>query len=153
MNGSTQLVVFTLDGRRHALPLSVVERVVAMVDIEPLPRAPVNVSGVINVGGRIVPVFDIRQRFRLPERIAELGDKLVLAKTKQREVALVVDEVDGVNDAPIGNTTPAEDVLPNLSHLTGVVRRADGLIFIHDLDAFLSLEESDQLNQAARQEI
>ena len=61
-------MVFTLDRQRYALPLSVVERVVRMIEITPVPHTPDIVLGVINAQGRVIPVVDIRRRFRLPTR-------------------------------------------------------------------------------------
>jgi purine-binding chemotaxis protein CheW len=58
-----QLVVLTLDEQRYALHLSAVERIVRMVEITPLPKAPQIVLGVVNVQGRIVPIVNIRKRF------------------------------------------------------------------------------------------
>jgi len=48
--------------------VSAVEKVVRAVEITPLPKAPEIVVGVINAQGRILPVLDIRKRFRLPAR-------------------------------------------------------------------------------------
>ncbi len=59
-------IVFTLDEQRYALHLSAVERVICVVEITPLPKAPEIVLGIINVGGQIIPVIDMRKRFRLP---------------------------------------------------------------------------------------
>jgi purine-binding chemotaxis protein CheW len=58
-----QLVVFAFDEQRYALHLSAVERIVRMVEITPLPKAPEIVLGVVNVQGRIVPIVNIRKRF------------------------------------------------------------------------------------------
>jgi len=52
MNDSTQLVAFTLDNCKFALPLPQVERIVNVVEITPLPKAPDVVIGVVNVQGR-----------------------------------------------------------------------------------------------------
>ena len=49
-------VVFTLDERFYGVRLSVVARVLRAVEITPLPKAPPIVIGVINLGGRIIPV-------------------------------------------------------------------------------------------------
>lgn len=62
------VVVLMLDDIRYAVALTSVERVVRAVEITPLPNAPDIVLGVINVQGRVVPVVDIRKRFRLPAR-------------------------------------------------------------------------------------
>ena len=76
----SQCVVFTLDERFYAIRLSAVSRVVRAVEITPLPKAPPIVIGVINLGGRIIPVVNIRRRFRLPERELELTDQLIVAQ-------------------------------------------------------------------------
>ena len=148
MNGGLQLVVFRLDDLRYALPLAMVERVVQAVDITPLPRAPDVVRGAINVRGRIVPVFDTRKRFGLPERDIRLEDQMVLAKTSARTVALLVDTVEGLLQCENSDVTPAGQVWPGIGQVAGVVKRPDGLILIHDLDAFLSADEHGALELA-----
>src|SRR3712207_6774571 len=96
MNNSRRYVVFTLDEHGYALPLSFVERIVRAVEVTPLPKAPEIVLGVINVQGRVIPVVNIRKRFRLPEREIELSDQFIIARTAKRTIALVVDAVGGV---------------------------------------------------------
>jgi hypothetical protein len=44
--------------------------------------------------------------------------------------------------------TPPQAVLPGIEHVAGIVALADGLLFIHDLEACLSLEEDRQLTEA-----
>lgn len=68
MKASALMVGLTLDGQRYALSLAQVERVIRAVEITPLPQAPEIITGVINVRGRVIPVVDIRKRFRLPVR-------------------------------------------------------------------------------------
>ncbi len=108
MNDSNQFVVFTLDGQAYALHLSVVERIVRVVEVTPLPKAPEIVLGVVNVGGKIIPVIDIRKRFRLHGREIDLSDQLVIANTLHRRVALVVDSVIGVIERSVPEVTAAE---------------------------------------------
>ena len=148
MNGRLQLVVFWLDDLRYALPLTMVERTVRVVDITPLPGAPGVVRGVINVQGRIVPVFETRRRFALPERDVRLEDHLLIARTAARTVALLVDAVEGLFQCGDCDATPADRVWPGIGPVAGVVKRSDGLILIHDLDAFLSADERGALEQA-----
>ena len=143
-----QLLVFTLDAQRYALQVPVVERAIRMVEITPLPKAPGIVSGVVNFHGTVVPVLNIRSRFGLPEREPGLGDQLLIARTSRRIVALVVDSVHDVVTLPSGEMVEPEAILPQLEHLEGVVRFDDGMVFIQDLDAFLSLEEEQELEAA-----
>lgn len=147
MRLSNQLVVFLLDEQRYALHLSVVERVVRAVEVTPLPKAPAIVLGVMNVQGRIIPVVNLRRRFRLPERDIDLGDQLIIAHTAKRPVALTADAVTSVEISE-QEIVSRETILPGLGYVTGAVKLDDGLVLIHDLDTFLSLDEEKALDEA-----
>jgi len=143
-----QLVVFTLDNYQYAVHLSVVERAVRLVEITPLPKAPEIVIGVINLQGRIVPVLNMRKRFRLPEREMRMSDQLLIASAKRRTVALVVDEVCGTVERSAQEAITSEKIVPGLEYVTGVIKLEDGMLFIHNLDEFLSLDEEVSLEAA-----
>lgn len=147
-NTQGRVAVFTLGDQRYALPLSTVERVVRVVEVTPLPQAPDIVLGVVNVQGRVIPVVNPRRRFRLPERDIALTDQLVIAHTTRRPVALVVDAVTGVLEYSGREAVGARDIVPGMEYVEGVVKLADGLVLIHDLDRFLSLDEVTALDRA-----
>ena len=148
MDTSLQLVIFNLDALRLALPLSVVKRVIHVVKITPLPHAPEIVIGVINVHGRIIPVVDIRKRFRLPEREPRLHDQLIILQTSKISVTIVVDAVGGVVERPDQEVIMADKILPHIEYVKGVIKLENNIIFIHDIDTFLSLEEEKTLCNA-----
>lgn len=143
-----QCVVFRLEGQRYALHLSQVERVVSMVAVSPLPKAPSVVVGVINHRGSVVPVLDLRLRFGFARRAFGLTDHLLLARTTRRMLALPVDEVLDVNEVPVENIRTPSTLLPGVGYVTGIVALADGLLFIHDLEALLSMDEEQRLTEA-----
>lgn len=154
-----QYVVFRLDALLYGVRLSSVIRVLRAVEITPLPKAPPIVIGVVNLGGHIIPVVSLRRRFALPERSLELTDHLIVAETCRPDVreeggrilAIVVDGVVGVQDLS-AHETAAETILPGLEHLKGVAKTREGLVLIHDLDTFLSLEEENDLSETLHRE-
>ena len=143
-----QLVVFDLDKQRYALRLSAVERIVMVAEITPLLKAPQIVLGVLNVQGRIIPVIDIRKRFNLPARETLLSDHMIIATPGARTVALVADAVSGVIERGDEEITLPDKIVPGLEYVEGVVKLEDGLILIHNLETFLSLEEENSLQHA-----
>ncbi len=143
-----QLVGFALDGRDYAVNLAAVERIVHVVEVAPLPQAPDIVLGVIIFSGRVIPVVDMRRRFRLPPTEVGLYDHLIIARTSKREIAFIADGVAGVIDCPEEDITTAEEIVPGLEYLAGILKLKDGLIFIHDLERFLSLDEEKSLDEA-----
>ncbi len=142
------LVVFALDEETYALRLDAVVRVVRMASVTPLPKAPEIVLGVVNVRGRIIPVFDVRRRFHLPAREIAVTDQLIIVRTARRAVALAADTVTGIREYPDEAVVEAERILPGLEYVEGVVKLADGLVLIHDLEQFLSLDEEESLHRA-----
>jgi purine-binding chemotaxis protein CheW len=143
-----QFVVFRLDRHRYALPLAVVDRVVHAVEVTPLPKAPDVVLGVINVHGRVFPVLDVRKRFLLPGRQIGPADWFLLARAGRRTVVLAVDESEGVIERSHDDVLDASAIAPNLESFPGVLRMEDGLVLIHDLERFLSLDDARALDDA-----
>jgi purine-binding chemotaxis protein CheW len=148
MSDVAQLVVFRLDERRYALPLAAVERVVRAVDVTPLPKAPPIVLGAINVHGRVLPVLNVRRRFLVPDREIGPADWFLLAHTARHTVVLVVDDSEGVVERPQAEIVVSTQIVPGLEHFPGVLRLDDGLVLIHDLERFLSLDEAYALDEA-----
>ena len=144
----TSLVAFGLDGQEYALSLAAVERVVRVVEITPLPKAPPIVLGIVNVGGCVLPAVNIRKRFRLREKEMELGDHLIVGYAGRRSVVLVVDEVRSVVERPEADVIAAQAILPGLEYVEGVARLEDGMILIYDLRKFLSWDEETALDEA-----
>lgn len=143
-----QLVVFLLDVQQFAVHLSSVEGVVRIVEITPLPKAPDIVSGIINYKGAIIPVINVRRRCTIQEREIELSDQLIIANTARRTVALHVDHVSGVIERLQDHIIDAKAILPELQYIEGVIKLEDGMILIHNLDQFLSLEKEKILGEA-----
>ena len=152
MNELIQLVVFCLDEQRYALPLAAVERTVRAVEVTPLPKAPDIVFGVIDVQGRVLPVLDLRRRFRLPQREIRPVDQFLIAHTVTRTVVLVIDVAEGVIGLPQSAVIPSTRIVPGLDQIKGVIRLDDGLVLIHDLERCLSLDEARALDEAMSQD-
>ncbi len=141
-------VVFSLDGRRFALPLASTLRIVRAVEVTPLPGAPAIVLGAIDLEGSVIPVLDIRRRFLLPEREIGPADQFLIASTVRRAVAFVIDEAHGVIEREQSAVIGSDRIAPGLEQFKGVVQLDDGQVLIHDLEKFLSLDEARVLDEA-----
>jgi purine-binding chemotaxis protein CheW len=148
-----QWVVFGLNGSRYALPLTVVDRIVRAAQVTPLPLAPPVVLGALDVGGNVLPVFNVRRRLCLPERDISPDDQFLIARSAQRTVVLAIDSAHGVLEIPANSTVDARALALNLRHIGGVIPLEDGLVLIHDLEEFLSLDEARALDEAMSQDV
>src|SRR5690606_3632886 len=112
-----------------------------MVALAPFPKAPPIVAGTVNLHGELVPVLDVRQRFRLPQRPVSPDDQLLIVRSARRKLALIVQAVDPVVSIEQSLLIEPERMVPGLEFLRGVVALPEGVVFVHDIDSFLSLEE------------
>ena len=147
MSRLIRLVNFNLDDQKYALFLSAVIRIIRVVEITKLPKAPELVLGVINMHGMIIPVFDIRKRFRLLQKEIQPDHQLIIGTTSKRIVALLVDSVSDVIEIPEEKIIAGKKILPGMEYVEGVVKTEDGMILIHDLETFLSLHEGKALDE------
>lgn len=145
--GNQTIVLFNLDGQHYGLYLAVVDRVVPVVEIASLPKAPDIVLGVVNFHGEIIPVINIRKRFNLSIREVELDDQLIIARTSKRLVALVVDSVLGVQELRNSQLVNIEESFRYTNYLDGIAKVDDDIVLIHDLEKFLSLDEQQQIDK------
>jgi len=149
MNGSAmRLFAFTLDGRRFALRLEAVVRVIPSVEITPLPGAPGIVLGLIDIEGAIVAVVDVRTRFGFPVREIGVDDRILVARTGRRTIGILVDTAGEVIEADEADLN--RDAVGSTADgaVVGALRTAEGIVLIHDLEKLLSIGEERALSSA-----
>lgn len=151
MSAWVPLLVFSLDSLRLALPVDSVVRVVHACEVTPLSDTPVQVLGAINLQGAITPVLDLRHRLRLQPRPIRVDDQLLIVRTGERDLAIVVDDADGVHEFAPERIVTADAVADGVAQLQGVVQLEDGLLLIEDPARFLTLKDERQLERALEQ--
>jgi purine-binding chemotaxis protein CheW len=147
-----EVLLFLLEGHRYALPMEDVRELVRAVRLTPLPRAPSVVEGLLNLRGELLPVLDMRRRFRLPARPLSSADHLVVARAGPRSVALRVDRAEGLLALEAGQLDASPRELPGVGYVAGALKLPDGLVLLHDLRTFLSEAEALELEEALAKE-
>jgi purine-binding chemotaxis protein CheW len=142
------LLVLALDNERYAIPIVQVREIVRAVAITRLPGAPSVIEGVVNLRGTLTPVFDLRRRFGLPLREIALTDLLVVVQGGRRTAMLRVESALGVRAIEQPQLGAAEDLVARSPFISGLAKLPDGVVLIHDVEAFLSESESEGLDAA-----
>lgn len=135
------LVTMRIDHQLFGIDVECVRDVLKDCRIAPIPKAPPEILGSINLRGRIVNVIDLRKRLRLSP--APTGKKMmfVVVESGNEFYSLVVDSVSEVLTIP---STQIERTPPNLpeqwsSISAGVCRLQNDLLVVADIQALLKL--------------
>jgi chemotaxis signal transduction protein len=90
--------VALIGGRRFALAMAAIERILRMAALTPLPAAPAHVAGLLNLQGAALPVVDPRPLLGLPRSRPRPDQQLVVLSGAPRH-ALWVDRVEQIVSA------------------------------------------------------
>jgi len=132
-----ELVEFRLAGERYAVETRFVTEVHPLRDLTPLPGTPPFVRGIVNLRGRILPVYDLKKFFALPEQGLTDLHRILVVQGDDFEVGLLADVVVGVRTLAATALTPA---LPTLSAIAAIYLKgitAESLVVL-DLGRLLS---------------
>lgn len=99
-----QYLTFSLAGEEYGVDILNVQEVKVWTKVTVLPNTPDFIKGVLNLRGTIVPIIDLRSRFRMPAVDYSATTVIVILKLKidsrERIIGLVVDAVSDVLDIP-----------------------------------------------------
>ncbi|MDD4699951.1 MAG: chemotaxis protein CheW [Oscillospiraceae bacterium] len=100
-----------------ALEIKYVTEIVGVQPITPIPEVPDYVKGIINLRGKIIPVIDMRLKFKKPS--TEYTDRtcIIVVDIEQVSVGLIVDNVVEVV------SIPDKDIVPPPDYRTGIQNR------------------------------
>jgi purine-binding chemotaxis protein CheW len=131
-------VSFAVGPVEYAVHISRVCEVLKPLLVEPSPRPPLGVVGVVELRNEVVPVLDLRVRFGLGSALHTKLTKWILVDTGDSRIVLVVDCVYGVFRADIANERAAPPFLgeDDLHTVLFVTRREQALVFALDVEPF-----------------
>jgi len=93
-------LLFNLGQEVYGIPITHVINIIELQKITEVPDMPVHIRGVINLRGTVIPVMDLRLRFRLPERPYDDRTCIIIVKVAEKSVGLICDTVAEVHDIP-----------------------------------------------------
>jgi len=142
-DGIKQYLTFWLNGQEYGLDLLRVREIRGFTAITPIPNMPSHIKGVMNLRGTVLPVVDLRLKFSMPEKPYTKFTVIIVAKSGEKNVGLVVDSVSDVLSIPSQQINPVPDFGSSVDRnfILGLLKASDRLSILLDLDKLLSESE------------
>lgn len=144
-----QFLAFLLAGEEYAVDILKVQEIKSWGPVTPIPASPNYMRGIINLRGTVVPVIDLRLRFGLPSKEADLTTAVIIARASsdksERYVGLVVDEVADVyflNEAEIQERKDVSGAISG-EYVQGLSQVKDQMVIVVDLDLIVHSSLND----------
>ncbi len=146
-------LTFILGDEEYGISILKIKEIIGMMPITSIPRTPEFVKGVINLRGKVIPVMDLRLRFKMPT--IDYSDRTCIivveieGASEQLPVGCVVDAVSEVLTIKSHDIEDTPDFGTNIdtSFLLGMAK-ADGAVkILLDIDLVLNANDISCMNQ------
>lgn len=143
-----KFLTFHLAGEDYGIEIAHVTEIIGIQKITEVPDMPDFVKGVINLRGKVIPVMDVRIRFKLAPRDYDDRTCIVVVDIRGTAVGLVVDKVNEVADIPPEQIEPP----PMTKHATasrfiqGIGKIGSEVKILLTIDRLLFDDELEQLS-------
>jgi purine-binding chemotaxis protein CheW len=151
MEKDLQVVGFRIGNETYGVRIASVREIVRVPEITSVPNAPETIEGVINLRGKIIPVMDLRKRFRLAEIVTDKKNRILVVELENKLLGLIVNSASEVlkispSDIEAPGTVFAEG---ESGYVTGVGKLKGRLIILLDINKLLHRPEFKRLEEAA----
>ncbi|MDP4207303.1 MAG: chemotaxis protein CheW [Bacteroidota bacterium] len=145
---------FVICGDLYAVNVTKVLEVLQKEHITKVPNAPAYIRGIINFRGDVVPVFETRTRFNLPQRLADDSYNIIVIDVSEGSdmfrLGAVVDKVKDVisiDDTDIKPVPPMSHEF-NTDFLQGIYKLDDDFIMLLNVEKVFSGQELNEMKQS-----
>ena len=137
-----EFLTFTLGQEEYGVDILKVQEIRGYDAVTRLPDAPDYIKGVINLRGTIVPVIDMRVKFRLEAKVDALTVMIVL-NVADRVVGMVVDSVSDVVQLSAEQIRAMPEVGTGIDRrfLTGIGALDERMLILLDIEGLMTSTE------------
>lgn len=138
-NDVLQVVSFRLGHEEYAIEIQKVKEIILLEGITRVPQMPEFIEGILNLRGLVIPVFDLRKRFGLPEAERSEHSRIVVTRLEGRLAGIIVDAVSQVMKLPRSSIQPPPETIAHFagSYLQGVGKTQERMLLLLDIERVL----------------
>lgn len=126
-----RFLTFEVGNEIYGIEILYVTEIVSMQKVTEVPDVPDYIKGVINLRGQVIPVIDVRARFKLEPKEYDDRTCAIVVNVDSAVIGLIVDAVDEVMNIPEENISPPPSISESQScQFINGMGRTDGSVII-----------------------
>jgi purine-binding chemotaxis protein CheW len=148
-----QLVGFRIGDEEFGVDILMVQEIIRLPAITPIPNAPSFILGMINLRGRVIPIIDLRQRLRINAKNpgeTSRSMRILILEMGSHQTGFIVDSVSEVMKVPMAEIEPTPHLLAlsiDARYIEGVIKLTNRLLILLDFTQILRPHEQKELNE------
>ncbi|WP_238884131.1 chemotaxis protein CheW [Clostridium sp. YIM B02551] len=142
-----KFLTFRLEKETYGIEIKYVIEIIGIQEITEVPQLPEFIKGIINLRGRIIPVMDVRLRFK--KNFVEYNDRtcVIVVDINDLSLGLIVDGVSEVVSIKEEDIVPPPDIRNNNEsrYICGIGKVEDDVKLLLDIEKLLNVDELNEL--------
>ena len=146
---ANKFLIFRIHNDDYGIEIRYVTEIIGYQKYTEIPDMPEYIKGVINLRGNVIPIVDVRSRFRFDP--IEYNDRtcIVIVNIENREVGLIVDTVSEIVEIMEDHIAPPprfKAVSSKNRYVKGLGKVGEAVKILLDLNAMLNQEDIEVLD-------
>jgi len=139
----SEYLTFTLASETYGIDILKVQEIRGYDSVTRIANTPEFIKGVINLRGVIVPIVDLRIKFRVGEVSYHEFTVVIIINVLDKVVGIVVDGVSDVIALPLESIKPAPEFGAALDtrYITGLGTLNDEMLILVDIEKLIGSDE------------
>lgn len=142
-----KFLTFFLGKEAYGIDIQYVTEIIGIQTITEVPEMPRFIKGIINLRGRIIPVMDVRLRFKKEAREYDNRTCIIVIEIRDILLGLIIDGVSEVLAIPDGDIVPPPEITKgyHTHFIKGIGKVESGVKLLLDCDKLLTTDEVEAL--------
>ena len=131
---------FFLGKEEYAIEILRVQEIIGLMAITPTAKLPEYFRGIVNLRGQVIPIMNLRTRFKLPEVEDTVETCVIVVVHKDQQFGLIVDKVSEVADIKANQfeALPQYGNVVDTKFLDGLAKTGKGVKMLVNITNVLS---------------
>lgn len=145
-------ILFRLGEEEYGVDIFCVDAIERNLPVLRVPTAPRHIAGLVQLRGEAIPVYDLRARFGLPQKKA---DVLIIARIEGLKIALAIDSVSEIIEAEDKEVMAAPTLVrtQDTSFISKVTNVKGHMFILLGLEGLLLPEEKREIENMLRDQM
>lgn len=140
-----QYVVFRLGKEKYCIDISFVAGISEYKEVTSVPDAPYFIDGMINLRGDIIPIVNLKKRFKIAQTDQTDDTRIIIVKVSGKDVGFLVDEASQVLRISTDDIEQAPEIIKgkDREYISGVAKISGEIAIVLDLERILNEDEKE----------
>jgi purine-binding chemotaxis protein CheW len=150
-SGTTlEIIAFHLHGQEFCVRTTTIREIRGWGVSTPIPHAPKDVIGVMNLRGSVIPIIDLALKLGMRQTEPSERSAIIVAEVHGNAMGLIVDRVSDILNIPLESLQPVPEisVVGGTTYSDGIIAQPSGMICLLNLEQMFEKADAEILSAA-----